>query len=78
MPDSFKKYFWVCDFESLRLEDYFDFITVRILNYGNDESVRWVISNIKKDKLIKIVLKSRELDDKTKNYWCIMLGLSND
>ena len=59
LPDSLKKYFWDCDFKSLNIEDYPDFITARILNYGNEESVEWVVSHIKKDKLIKIMGTSK-------------------
>lgn len=74
LPLVFKKYFWDCDFTILNLKDYIDFITVRILNYGNDESIKWLVSHIKRDTLIKIINKSRELDDKTSNYWSLMLN----
>jgi hypothetical protein len=69
LPKSFKKYFWDCNFNEITLDTYSFFITERILRYGNMDSVNWLLNKIDK-KFLKIVIKkSRNLDNKTKNYW---------
>ena len=69
LPSGFKKYFWDCNFEELSLESYPFFITERILQYGNTESIEWLLDVIHIDFLKSVINSSRVLDKKTKNYW---------
>jgi len=73
LPEMLRKYFWDCSFEDLRLVQYPVFISERILNLGDMNSVRWLFSKIDKEFLIDLVNKSRNLNKKTKNYWKLML-----
>lgn len=68
-----RKYFWDCSFEGLRLAQYPIFISERILNLGDMDSLRWLFSKIDKEFLIDLVNKSRNLNKKTKNYLKLML-----
>ena len=68
-----REYFWDCSFEGLRLAQYPIFISERILNLGDMDSLRWLFSKIDKEFLIDLVNKSRNLNKKTKNYWKLML-----
>ncbi len=73
LPKMLRKYFWDCSFEDLRLAQYPIFISERILNFGDMDSLRWLFSKIDKEFLIDLVNKSRNLNKKTKNYWKLML-----
>ena len=73
LPKMLRKYFWDCSFEDLRLAQYPVFISERILNLGDMDSLRWLFSKIDKEFLIDLVNKSRNLNKKTKNYWKLML-----
>ena len=73
LPEMLRKYFWDCSFEDLRLAQYPIFISERILNLGDMDSLRWLFSKIDKEFLIDLVNKSRNLNKKTKNYWKLML-----
>jgi hypothetical protein len=73
LPEMLRKYFWDCSFEDLRLAQYPIFISERILNLGDMDSLRWLFSKIDKKFLIDLVNKSRNLNKKTKNYWKLML-----
>ena len=68
-----EKYFWDCDFNQLNTVDHGPFIAEHILNFGNQASVEWLLGQIDKNTLIKLVETSRNLDDKTRNYWRIIL-----
>ena len=72
LPEFLKKYFWDCDFENISLREYPFFIIERILNYGNSDAIRWLMSNVDEESIRKIVKSSRNLNKKTKNYWEIM------
>lgn len=73
LPGMLKKYFWDCSFEDLTMKQYPIFISERILNFGNTESIRWLFTRIDKEFLIDLVNNSRNLNKKTKNYWDLIL-----
>ena len=73
LPDHFRKYFWDCDFEKITMKAYPFFISERLLNYGNEQILGWLLAQIDKAYLKKVIERSRNLDKKTKNYWNILL-----
>jgi hypothetical protein len=74
LPDYLKKYFWDCDFNKLSFEKYKFVITERILNLGNEKSLTWLLGRVDKSFIKEVVNISRNLDNKTKNFWKIKLG----
>ncbi len=72
IPERFKKYFWDCDFENLGMQKYAFFIIERILNFGNVDSIKWLLSNTDRKMLMEVIEKSRNLNKKTRNYWRII------
>jgi hypothetical protein len=73
LPGMLRKYFWDCNFEELNMEQYPMFISERILNFGDIDSVRWLFTKIDKAFLIELVNNSRNLNKKAKNYWNLTL-----
>ena len=73
LPSKLKKYFWDCDFDSLNMEEYSGFITERILNFGNSDSIRWLLAHTDELSLKEIIENSRNLNEKTRNYWKTIL-----
>ena len=78
IPEEFQKYFWDVSFKDLSLEKYPRFIAERILNYGDLESVRWLIDKVGMDFISSVVKTSRNLDPKTLNYWQLMLSTQSN
>jgi hypothetical protein len=74
IPIAFKKYFWDYEFSDLNLNEYGLIITERILNYGNLESIKWLLRRIDTAFLKEVVKNGRYLDKKTKNFWSIYLN----
>jgi hypothetical protein len=74
LPDEFQKYFWDVAFDELTIEKYPRFIAERILNYGNMNGIKWLLSWADKHYLRTLVENSRNLNVKTKNFWQIMLA----
>jgi hypothetical protein len=73
LPDKFQKYFWDVAFDDLTIEKYPEFIAVRVLNYGDLDGIKWLLSWAGKDYIRKILNKNRNLNSKTRNYWQIIL-----
>ena len=73
-PESFRKYFWDCEFRDLSLKAFPEFTVERLLQFGDEDAVRWVRRRMKPAKILGITRRSRTLDAKTKNYWDLMLG----
>lgn len=75
LPERFKRYFWDVSFDELSFATNSRFIAERILNYGNQEDIKWLLSNLDRDFLKAIVKSSRNLNVKTRNYWKLVLEL---
>jgi hypothetical protein len=73
LPEELQKYFWDVAFDELTIEKYPRFIAERILNYGNLNGIKWLLSWADKNFIRAIVDNSRNLNAKTKNFWQIML-----
>lgn len=74
LPQKFAKYFWDCDFGSLRWSKYSFFIAERVLCFGDSVSVRWLLDMGGKRLVLSVVRKSRSLDEKTRNFWLTVYG----
>lgn len=73
LPQTLQKYFWDCEFTELSFDQHAVFITERILNFGNLAAIKWLLSMVDASFLRQVVTQSRQLDNKTRNFWRIML-----
>lgn len=48
------------------------------MNYGDLDAVKWLQSVLEKEFIRSVVLKSRNLTPKTKNYWELILNIKRD
>ena len=76
LPEEFRKYFWDVDYADLSLKKYPKFIAERILNYGDLNAIKWLETVLDREFIRSVVMNSRNLNPKTKNYWKLILGES--
>ena len=76
LPEEFRKYFWDVDYDDLSIEKYPKFIAERILNYGDLDAIKWLQGVLDREFIRSVIMNSRNLNPKTKNYWKLMLGKS--
>ena len=69
LPKEFKRYFWDVTFDELIFEEYPRFIAERLLNYGDLDGIKWLLSRTDKQFIKTLTDSSRNLNPKTKNYW---------
>lgn len=65
--------FWDVDPKKINLKTNAQYVIERILDFGNDQEVRWMCNSYDKRLLKKVVVKSRCLRPETKNLWMLML-----
>lgn len=75
LPDSFKKYFWDVDFNSLNLKENKSFILKRLLDRGDTQAIHWLRGNITEKEIEESLLQTRDLSTKTANFWADFLKL---
>jgi len=78
IPNFVKKYFWDVDFLKLDKKEHSKFIIERILEYGDKKAVEWMREEFKLDQIKNVLQNSRNLSQKSANFWQIILGLNKD
>jgi hypothetical protein len=58
LPEFLRKYFWDADFADLDAGAYPYFIIERILEYGDERAVKWMMENFKKSEIKRALMES--------------------
>jgi hypothetical protein len=74
--DDLGKYFWDVDVKEIDFGKHARFVIERILNFGNEESVRWLRKRYSDNEIKEVVLKSRNLNKKARNFWNIIFQIN--
>lgn len=78
IPSNLRKYFWDTDFIKLDKNSHSQFIIERILEYGDERAVRWLLKNFRKAELRKTLEKKRNISPLSANYWSLILNISKN
>ena len=73
IPKYVQKYFWGDNLTELNWEKHKDYITKTVLEKGDLVAVKWLLEKADNNYLKQIV-KTKNLDPKSKNYWNIYLN----
>ncbi len=68
-PKFLKKYFWDIDFDKLDVETHPQYVLGRILEYGDEQAIRWMMKRFDKDEVADILFHYRTLSPKSANFW---------
>ncbi len=75
LPKFLKQYFWDVDFDLLSFEKSKTFILKRVLDRGDDKAIKWLLKFYTKDDIKNLLYTSRDLSQKTANFWANYLNL---
>jgi len=70
-----KKIFWDVDFKNNDIQKNTIFVIGRILEYGDENDVKWMFKNFKPSQIEQIILTKKSLSAKSAIYWASILGL---
>ncbi len=65
----FNNLFWDIDIQSLDIQGNRNFIIQRLLEKGNNETLKWVFKNYSIPTIKFVVQNSPNLSEKTRNFW---------
>lgn len=65
--------FWDTNLENIDLEKNARYVIERVMDFGNDEEVRWIWGKYDKSLLKDVAEKSRSLRLDTKKLWSLIL-----
>lgn len=78
LPKFLKKYFWDVDFEEINFNDHKVYVLKRILEYGDEEAIRWMWKNFKIAEIKKTLCNFRGYSQKSANFWACILGVKKE
>lgn len=77
-PIFLKQYFWDIDFSKLDCRSRPGFVIERILEYGDENAIAWMMKNLSRTQIISTLEKSRELTVKSANFWAVILNIKEE
>lgn len=74
-PAFLRKYFWDIDFAKLDPKKHSTYVIERLLEFGDEKAVRWVLKEYSRDAVKSVVCHSRAISKKTANFWSLVLDI---
>jgi len=78
LPGFLKRYFWDVEFEEIDLEGRKVYVLKRILEYGNEQAVRWMWKNFEKSEIKNALCNFRGYSQKSANFWAFILNVKKE
>lgn len=75
LPPFLRPLFWDVDFDQLRMESHEGYIIERVLDYGDDEAIRWVWRTFGPSVIGDVVRRSRRISRDTASLWALALDI---
>jgi hypothetical protein len=78
LPEHLRSLFWDVDFDQLRVEGHERYVIERVLEYGDDEAIRWLRRTFSSSAIADTVRRSRRISRRTANLWALVLDIPRD
>ena len=75
VPKSLRNFFWDVAVEKLNINKKKDFVISRLLNKGDIKAAKWVEKIYRKEKIKKVLQKSRDFSLINGSFWALIYGL---
>ncbi len=78
LPLFLKKYFWDAEFEKINFDDRKVYVLKRLLEYGNEESIKWMWKHFTVLDIKNILYRYRGLSLKSANFWSVIVDVKKE
>ncbi|MFQ5979279.1 MAG: hypothetical protein ACE5OZ_14220 [Candidatus Heimdallarchaeota archaeon] len=78
IPFFLKPLFWDTLIENIRLAFHQRYIIERILEYGDDQAIKWLKNTFTASEIALIIRTSRQISHKTANLWALVLEIPRE
>jgi hypothetical protein len=69
LPPTLKRFFWDTPFEAIDRNANKSYIISRLLELGDEAAIAWLQRHYSRDDLRRVTTTSRDLSQKSRNYW---------
>jgi len=76
LPKFLKKYFWEVDFNRLDFKKRIEYVTLRLLEYGDIDALRWLFRNIPEKKIKEVIKRRRGLSPRSLYFWSSFFNIN--
>ena len=78
LPAFLRPIFWDTDFDRLRVHGHERYVIERILEYGDDQAIRWLRRTFDAEVIADAVRRSRLISPNTANLWALVLNIPRE
>lgn len=78
IPESLKPFFWDVDFEILSLGDFSHFVISRLMEHGDEASLRFLMHTYTAEELQETLKASRSISKRSRNFWALLLDMKEE
>jgi len=75
IPQHLWPFFWDIKRETFDPAVYPEYTIGRILEWGDEEAVRWLRANFSEAQLKQVIRTERRLSRKSANFWAVVFGI---
>lgn len=73
--ENLSRIFWDTKQRDLDFQKQSDFVISRVLEHGYLNDIKWLLKYYNKEKIKKVLYASRNLSEKTANFWSIYFNI---
>ena len=77
IPQHLHPLFWDVNLDNFNPASYPDYTIARILEYGNENAVRWMKEMFSEAEIKRVILTERRLSRKSANFWALVYGIAS-
>ncbi len=78
IPERFHSLFWDTDPGKIHIKKNARYIIERVLEFGDMDAIEWLHKVYSVYTIIDVLYLSKTITEKTRNFWLIWFGLTND
>jgi hypothetical protein len=75
LPEAFRPQFWEVEFRPELSRTHPEYVVARLLEHGGDAAITWIMRNVPRDLLARVVRTRRGLRRTTAQCWANYLGI---
>ena len=72
IPSNLQALFWDANLDTFQPEAYPDYTIFRVLEYGDEEAVRWMRQTFSEAEIRRVLGTEHRLTRKSANYWALV------
>lgn len=78
LPSFLRPFFWDIEFDQLRIPGRESYVIERLLEFGDDQAIRWLRTTFPAELIAGVVKTSRRISPNTANLWHLVLDIPRE